>query len=98
VGITLDAALVPIADDVRLWHEARGRDPLKAALAAGDDYELLFTSRPAQRKRLASVHRAVGDLAVTRIGTVTKGSSLLIHAEGGDRELPEGYEHFRCVD
>ena len=55
VGITIDAAELPVADEVRAWHRGSCRDLLQTALTAGDDYELLFTSRPSQRGRFRSV-------------------------------------------
>jgi thiamine-monophosphate kinase len=95
VGIVLDAAAIPIARDVREWHESEGLDPLEAALGGGDDLELLFTSRPNQGGRLRAVRRLIGDLPITRIGVVTGAPDLLVRDEKGSRQLPAGYEHFR---
>jgi len=64
-------------------------------MIAGDDYELLFTSRPSQRGRLRGVRRQTGDLPITRIGVVTKGRDVLLRDDQGTREMPAGYEHFR---
>lgn len=95
VGMTIDAGALPIDEDVRRWHEERGQDAVMAAAAGGDDYELLFTIRPSQRGRLRSVRRHVGDLALTKIGVVTKDRQLVLRTPAGNRELPEGFEHFR---
>ena len=82
VGVVIDTASVPI--DGELEH----------AITAGDDYELLFTSRPAQRGRLRNVRRQAGDLPITKIGVVTKGKDVLLRDDKGTREMPRGYEHF----
>jgi thiamine-monophosphate kinase len=82
VGMTIDAASIPVAGD------------LQTAMTAGDDYELLFTSRPSQRGRLRGVRRQTGDLPITRIGVVTKGADVLLRDEQGTREMPRGYEHW----
>ena len=95
VGFELDAASLPIADAVRHWHEARGRNPVLAALQGGDEYELLFTSRPAHRGRLRGAQRALGGVPITRIGVVTRERRLVLRTADGARELPEGFEHFR---
>jgi thiamine-monophosphate kinase len=95
VGITLDAAAIPIARGSRDWLSSNGRDPVDVVLRAGDDFELVFTSKPNQAGRLRSVRRHLGDLPITRIGVVTKAPRLLVKDDGGIRELPEGYEHFR---
>ena len=83
VGVTIDAATVPVVGE------------LHSAMTAGDDYELLFTSRPSQRGRLRGVRRQTGDLPITRIGVVTKGRDVLLRDDQGTREMPAGYEHWK---
>ena len=95
VGMTIDAAALPITDAVRHWSEVHGIDATDLAMSGGDDYELLFTVRPSHRGRLRGVRRLVGDLPITRIGTVTKDRALVVTTVQGARELPQGYEHFR---
>jgi thiamine-monophosphate kinase len=94
VGITIDVATLPISDCVRQWHEAQGRDPFEAALVGGDDYELMFTVRPSHRGRLRGVQRLLGELRITQVGVVTKDRRLLVRTPQGDRQLPQGFEHF----
>jgi len=95
VGIVLDTAALPIRDEVRQWHTTEGRDAVGAALAGGDDYELLFTVRPAHRGRLRLVRRQFGnDVPVTKIGVVTKERRLVLRSTGGDEAVPAGFEHF----
>jgi len=94
VGMTIDAAALPIAPAVRRWQEANGRDPLAPALSGGDDYELIFTVRPNHRGRLRAVRKDLGDLPITRIGVVTRDRQLVLKDEASTRELPAGYEHF----
>ena len=95
IGIELDADALPITEEVRRWHQERGNDIWTAALAGGDDYELLFTVRPAHRGRLRAMRRALGSLPITRIGRVTKERRVSLRASGGEREVPVGFQHFR---
>jgi thiamine-monophosphate kinase len=95
VGLEIDADALPVDTDAAAWHTARGADAVAAALAGGDDYELLFTTRPARRGRLRAVRREARGVALTRIGTVTPAGTLRLRAASGVRELPEGFEHFR---
>ena len=95
VGMILDASALPIGAGARAWLNARGIDPVRTALSGGDDYELLFTVRPAHRGRLRGVRRQLGDLAITRIGVVTKERDLLLREGTGLTPLPSAYEHFR---
>jgi thiamine-monophosphate kinase len=95
VGMAIETAALPIDSAVVRWFEQRRADPVIAAVAGGDDYELLFTSRPAQRGRLRAVRRLLGNLAITRIGVVTKERNLVLKTPTGERELPQGFQHFR---
>ena len=95
VGMAIEAEALPIESAVRDWFVQRRADPAIAALAGGDDYELLFTSRPGQRGRLRAVRSHLGDLPITRIGVVTKGSRVVVNTAAGERDLPAGFEHYR---
>ena len=70
-GVCVDAALLPVHPGARRWFEARGLDPIAAALSGGEDYELLFAV-PRRRRRgfLAAIARQ-GGIAATRIGELT---------------------------
>lgn len=94
-GITLDAGALPIGDAVRRWHEAHSSSVIDAAIAGGDDYELLFTVRPTHLGRLRDVRQSLGALPITKIGVVTKERQLSIRTEAGERPLPAGFDHFR---
>jgi thiamine-monophosphate kinase len=95
VGIEIDASALPISSEARTWHAVAGTDPVAAAFSGGDDYELLFTVRPRHRGRLRGARRRIGDLPITRIGVVTRGSALTVRDAAGGYELPHGFEHFR---
>jgi thiamine-monophosphate kinase len=95
VGITVDEAAIPMADGVAEFHRTRAADALCAAVAGGDDYELLFTARSAWRGRVRAVRRQVGDLPITKIGVVTSDRQVILRSAAGDRNLPAGFEHFR---
>jgi len=94
-GAVVDASLVPVNEGARQWFEGRGEDPLEAALAGGEDYELLFTLSPRRRRLAAAVASLAGDLAVTRIGTITADPRVVLRRDGRDSLLPEGFVHFR---
>src|SRR5690606_10281139 len=96
VGASVDAAAIPIDPAARAWFTARGNDPIEAALAGGDDYELLFTVRPRLRGRLRAAFRHAG-VPLTPIGICTEAPAVVLRREGGaDQPLPSGgYRHFR---
>ena len=99
VGVAVDEDAVPVAPTVRAWYAAQGKDPVAAAIAAGDDYELLFTVRPRTGRRLTAARRHSGT-TLTKIGVCTKEHTLLMRtgpaSNRATRELPRvGYDHFR---
>jgi thiamine-monophosphate kinase len=94
-GIAIDEEAIPLADGVAEFYRDRGTDALCAALAGGDDYELLFTARPSWRGRLKAVRSQAGNLPITKIGVVTRETRLIVRTTSGDRDLPAGFEHFR---
>jgi thiamine-monophosphate kinase len=99
VGMAIDPGALPIEPAARAWFAARGVDPVAASLAAGDDYELLFTVRPRTGRRLAAAIRH-GGTALTRIGVCTADRAMVLKGApgepGGDQELPRvGYGHFQ---
>jgi thiamine-monophosphate kinase len=95
VGIIVEETTIPLADGVAEFYRSRGIDASCAAMAGGDDYELLFTARPVWRGRLKAVRSQAGDLPITKIGVVTRETRLILRSAAGDRDLPAGFEHFR---
>jgi len=93
VGAELDFAAVPIPDVARAYlHEPVARD---CVLAGGDDYELCFTAAPEQREAVLAAGVA-GGVSVTRIGTITQASGLVVRgADGQPLQIEKtGYDHF----
>ena len=95
VGVTIDAASVPIDPDARAWWTARGADPVRAALAGGDDYELLFAVPRKGTAKLRAVTRRVAQPPLTKIGEFTNDPRQRVVLRAGKPEaLPKGFEHF----
>ncbi|MGH8166558.1 MAG: thiamine-phosphate kinase, partial [Woeseiaceae bacterium] len=64
------------------------------ALDGGDDYELCFSAKSADEKRIAELTRA-HDVRVTRIGELSAGAGLTCVKMG--QRIPyrdRGYRHF----
>jgi thiamine-monophosphate kinase len=91
VGMTIERSAIPVQPEARTWFESRHADPVLEALAGGDDYEIVFTASPKLRGRLRAVARH-GGVAITRIGSCTRGSSVQLNA---GEPLPKGFGHFR---
>jgi thiamine-monophosphate kinase len=90
VELELDADKLPVAPGAADAAAAAGRDPRELAIAAGEDYELLFTI-PAERWEAAA---AAADLPLTRLGRALEGEGLRFRgADAADLDAVRGYEH-----
>jgi thiamine-monophosphate kinase len=89
VRILLDADALPFLPATKRFCAGRGLDPLGFVLGAGEDYELLFTSRGPVPSSLKGVN-------ITGIGRVENGRGLWIESAG--KILPvtaTGYDHLK---
>lgn len=88
VGAEIEAASVPRASVGKPRREVG----LDLALHGGEDYELLFTTRPGRR-----VPREIAGVNVTEIGRITREKTTRIRWEQGkvSKLVPRGWEHFR---
>jgi thiamine-monophosphate kinase len=94
VGLRLDGSALPIDAGARRWFEGQGQDPLAAATAGGDDYELLFTVPRKRTGRLRHVAQQARGVPLTRIGEVTAERGVVLVRDGRPEPLPGGFVHF----
>jgi thiamine-monophosphate kinase len=97
VGCRLQAALLPVAEEVLTLGRLAGKDPLEWTLFGGEDYELLYTVSPEAAGELAENLTTIGQ-SVARVGEVLPaGAGLWIEqADGSEHPLtPAGYDAFR---
>ena len=84
----------PISRELQRYCESTGSSWAPLALSGGEDYELLFTTRPKDEKKVAALSRAIG-LKITRIGRVTETGLNIVGADGRPVKLKRlGFEHF----
>ncbi|MCA1559171.1 MAG: thiamine-phosphate kinase [Acidobacteria bacterium] len=92
-GARIDADTLPVHEGARRWFDSRREDPIGAAVAGGDDYELLFAVSPRMRGRLKSVIREAR-VPVTCIGALTAEVGVALVRNGRPEPLPRGFVHF----
>lgn len=95
VGVSIEAARIPISQAGRELAAADGRSPLDHALSDGEDFELLFTVDPSDREQLERLDLGV---EVSVIGRITEAAAgrVIVDQEGSPEPLePGGYEHWR---
>ena len=86
------------AVDLLRRREVSPLEMIDAAVAGGDDYELLVAVSRAHRRRFAAVTRLARGVPITHIGELTKDRALVLRTREGDRALPAGYEHFKTQE
>jgi thiamine-monophosphate kinase len=89
VGAEVETVRIPISPALTRF----ARDPLDMALNGGEDFELLFTVRPAKR---ADVEALAPTHGLTRIGRITSGRMISLVTPGKKKERLRagGFEHF----
>jgi thiamine-monophosphate kinase len=93
-GAVVDAAALPVPAAARRWFESQGHDHVRAALAGGDDYELLFAVSPKTGGRLRTVIRQARGVPITRIGELTASPAILVKRDAATEPMPGGFTHF----
>ncbi len=93
VGAMLTAVPYPTA--VQNVAEQLGVEPVKLALAGGEDYQLLFTVSPRHEAELPEVFRAAGLPAPLRLGEIVRGNDIRLQLHGKERRISDsGFDHF----
>jgi thiamine-monophosphate kinase len=93
VGATIEAASLPLNDDVKQLCGRRALDPLALALHGGEDFELLFTIAPENVSRLP---KRVDGVTISRIGEInSQHGEIQIKEKNRMWKLePGGFRHF----
>lgn len=89
-GLAIELDAIPLSE---AYLQARGAARM-AAVTAGDDYELLFATRPEAAPRMLALSDEIG-LPFSRIGSFRAGAGLILAEHGAPVPLPGklGFEH-----
>lgn len=93
-GVVLEANAIPVHAGASDWFARHGADPVTAALAGGEDYELLFAVPPRRRRAFLGAMSRCSPLAATRVGRLTAEPGAWLSRSGGMEPLPAGFTHF----
>jgi len=99
-GAEINLKQIPVSRDALKLAKNDSREALKHALSDGEDFELLFTASPRQKKQLdENWHSKFPKTGLSWIGRCTQGPVKIKWFEG-DKRLPDfkpekkGYTHF----
>jgi thiamine-monophosphate kinase len=95
-GARVLSAQLPIHPAALRWCEQAGENPIRFALAGGEDYELLIAAAPETAQTLLAEFAAETGTPLTHIGYLTEGDALLLQDETGALQpIPAiGWDHF----
>jgi thiamine-monophosphate kinase len=94
LGAVLDHDRLPLS---LAYRALAGRDGSRHALTGGEDYELLFCSRPSHREAIRRLARRAR-VPMTRIGHCVAGSGVVVLDGSGTRiarKTLAGHDHFK---
>jgi len=94
VGVTIEAASLPIHPGAAAWAANRGLDAARFSVTGGEDYELAFSVPPRLRRRFLAAMARVKDLPVTCVGRFHKEPGVWLSRDGATEPLGEGFGHF----
>jgi thiamine-monophosphate kinase len=94
-GALLQAASLPLSDELERLASLADKDPMEWALHGGEDYELLFTSSSANRDEIVSLTTEILGNPAVKIGTIDQEDGIRLETAKGMQPLrPGGYTHF----
>jgi thiamine-monophosphate kinase len=94
-GAFLQAASLPLSDELEQLASLADKDPVEWALHGGEDYELLFTSSSADRDEIVSLTTEILGKPAVKIGTIDQKDGIRLETDEGMQLLrPGGYTHF----
>jgi thiamine-monophosphate kinase len=95
VGVVIEAALLPITDELRGFLSAAELPAERFLLEAGEDYALAFTAAATRVDSLVTAFRERFDTPIAVVGQVTDNAEVLLgRSDGSSVPLPGGHEHF----
>ena len=92
-GVVIEAESVPLSAGAEKWL---GPDPMSAALAGGEDYELLFAVPPRRRRAFEAAMARCRPVGATRVGRLTREKDLILERAGQRTALNIGFRHFQA--
>jgi thiamine-monophosphate kinase len=96
VGAIVDEPSLPLSPALQTLCGATGHDPIRLALAGGEDYRLLVTVDPARAAGLCSLIGERTGRALVDVGEIVDGASIMLRSGDGTCHVLEltGFDHF----
>lgn len=95
VGAAIGAVDLPVSEATGRAARRLGLDPLRLAIAGGEDYRLLFTAPEAASREIQALARHAVGGRLFRVGEIVGGRGVTMRRDGQDMAIDfQGYDHF----
>jgi thiamine-monophosphate kinase len=97
VGAKICADKIPVSENLKTFCQIFNFDPVRYAVAGGEDYTLLFTAAPDQANKIVEKYRETFNNPLFEIGEITDSNQLELEFPDGKKELitATGWDHFK---
>jgi thiamine-monophosphate kinase len=97
VGAKIYTEKIPVSENLKTFCRLFNFDPVRYAVAGGEDYVLLFTAAPDQAKKVVREYRQNFNVLLFEIGKITDSNELELEFPNGKKELitANGWNHFK---
>ena len=97
VGAKIYAEKIPVSENLKTFCQIFNFDPVRYAVAGGEDYTLLFTAAPDQANKIVEKYRETFNNPLFKIGEITGSNQLELEFSNGKKELitATGWDHFK---
>lgn len=96
-GAIIYAEKIPVSENLKKFCRLFNLDPVRYAVAGGEDYALLFTAAPDHANKIVRKYREAFNEPLFEIGEITDSSQLELEFPKGKKEIitATGWDHFK---
>jgi len=97
VGAHIYAEKIPLSENLKIFCRRFNFDPVRYAVAGGEDYTLLVTIARDQAKKIAEKYHETFKNPLFEIGEITDSNQLELEFSDEKKEMitPTGWDHFK---
>jgi len=96
-GAIIYAEKIPVSENLKKFCRLFNLDPVRYAVAGGEDYALLFTAAPDHANKIVRKYREAFNEPLFEIGEITDSNQLELEFPKGKKEIitATGWDHFK---
>lgn len=97
IGAKIYAEKIPVSENLKTFCQFFNFDPVRYAIAGGEDYTLLFTAAPDHANKIVEKYRETFNNPLFEIGEITESNQLVLEFPNGKKKIitASGWDHFK---